>query len=160
MLSTPQGVSPFRDGGGEPLDYGIAGAMGDSDTSQRFWMSTNGCLMPLRSDFTWGLAAMYACICDRIWSFGWPLRPLKKPFTSGWVNRYVDIDAETPEETPAMSAAVQFGGGSANAAGTALNSVAPASAPMPITAVAALLTVRGSTTMTKLLCSSRQNLRT
>src|SRR5262245_59243430 len=159
MLSTTQGLSPFRDGGGEPLDYGIAGAMGDSDSSQRVWMSTNGCRMPPRSDFTWGLAAMYACICDRIWSFGWPLRPLKKAFTSGWVNRYVDIDAETPAETPAMSATVQFGG-SANAAGTALNSVAPARALVPITAAAALLTMWGASTMTETPCLSRQNLRT
>ena len=63
---------------------------------------------------------------------GWPSRLVKKLFTSGWVNRYADVDAGTPDATTARSAAVQFGGGSASADGRAPNSNAPAIAPAPI----------------------------
>ncbi|SKW06334.1 Uncharacterised protein [Mycobacteroides abscessus subsp. abscessus] len=40
---------------------------------------------------------------------------MKKSLTSGCVNRYDDVAAETPVATPARSAAVQLGGGSAAA---------------------------------------------
>src|SRR4051794_2548297 len=62
-----------------------------------------------------------------------PSRLVKNQFTSGWVNRYADVEADTPEDTPARSAAVQFGGlragSSAMADGMAPNSIAPAITP-------------------------------
>ena len=75
---------------------------------------------------------MYAWISVVICSLGLPLRPVKKAFTSGWVNRYDDVPADTPDITPARSAAVQFGG-SAAAVAAVPKSIAPAIMPAPIT---------------------------
>jgi hypothetical protein len=41
-------------------------------------------------------------------SLGWPVRPVKNAFTSGWVNRYADLAAVTPQMMPARSAAVHL----------------------------------------------------
>ena len=53
---------------------------------------------------------MYVCTWVRTSSRGKPSRLVKNQLTSGCVNRYADVEAETPEATPARSAAVQFGG--------------------------------------------------
>src|SRR5258705_6792945 len=58
------------------------------------------------------------------------LRLVMKSFRSGCVNKYADVDADTPERTPSRSAALQLGGlapGSwlAWASGVAPKSAAP-----------------------------------
>src|SRR5262249_47615671 len=82
---------------------------------------------------------------------GWPRRLVKNAFTSGWPNRYAEVAAETPDETPARSAAVQLGGGSATADGAAPKSIAPAVAPAPIAPATARRAARPESSMVQLL---------
>src|SRR5689334_18341347 len=53
------------------------------------------------------------------------MRVAKNAFTSGWVNRYVDVAAATPALTLAQSAGEQFGGAGGGAGGSALAVAAP-----------------------------------
>src|SRR5258705_6371560 len=67
-------------------------------------------------------------------------RLVMKSFRSGCVNRYADVDADTPERTPSRSAALQLGGlapGSwlAWASGAAPKSAAPISAVLQVAGV-------------------------
>src|SRR4051794_17010348 len=111
--------------------------------------------MPVRSPFTPGLSSMYLVTWVRTSSRGRPSRLVKNQFTSGWVNRYADVDAETPDDTPARSAAEQFGGfragSSAMADGSAPNNIAPAIAPAPIAPANARRPARAESDMVKLL---------
>src|SRR5882757_6065276 len=85
----------------------------------------------------------------------------RMPVTSAWVKRYVDVDADTPDETPARSAALQSGGlragSSAMADGIAPNSTAPAIAPAPRAPATARRPVRIETNMVKLLHRKRRD---
>src|SRR3978361_23897 len=100
---------------------------------QRSRKSAAGCLTAVSSSRTCGFACAYVAISVRISSLDLPLRPVKKAFTSGWLNRYDDVPALTPDMTPARSAAVQFGGSAAAvaAAGTRIETAVP---PGPTTA--------------------------
>src|SRR6185312_6252442 len=99
---------------------------------QRSRKSVAGCLTALSSSRTCGFASAYVAISVSISSLDLPLRPVKKAFTSGWLNRYDDVAALTPDMTSARSAAVQFGG-SAAAVATVPTSIEPAIMPAPIT---------------------------
>src|SRR4029079_10690930 len=98
---------------------------------QRSRKSDAGCLTARSSSRICGLASMYPWTADTISSLDLPLRLVKKLFTSGWVKRYDDVPADTPDITPARSAAVQLGGSAA--------AVAPVPASSePATAVATM----------------------
>src|SRR3981189_411970 len=107
--------------------------MGPSGTGalQRSRKSAAGCLTAVSSSRTCGFACAYVWISVRIWSLDLPLRLVKKAFTSGWLNRYDDVPALTPDMTPARSAAVQFGGSAAAVAAVA-TSIEPAMTLAPI----------------------------
>src|SRR3981189_245220 len=77
--------------------------MGPSGTGalQRSRKSAAGCLTAVSSSRTCGFACAYVWISVRISSLDLPLRPVKKAFTSGWLNRYDDVPALTPEMQPA-----------------------------------------------------------
>jgi hypothetical protein len=63
---------------------------------------------------------------------GLTLETSEDAFTSGCVNRYADVAADTPDMTPARSAAVQFGGGWAAAGAAVPSNTTPATAVAPI----------------------------
>src|SRR3979490_1680770 len=108
--------------------------MGPSGTGalQRSRKSAAGALTARSSSRSCAFACAYVSISVRISSLDLPLRPVKKAFTSGWLNRYDDVPALTPDMTPARSAAGQFGG-SAAAGAAGGTSIAPAIMPAPIT---------------------------
>src|SRR6267154_2208232 len=60
---------------------------------QRSRKSAAGCLTAFSSSRTCGFACAYVSISVPISSLDLPLRPVKKAFTSGWLNRYDDVPA-------------------------------------------------------------------